>query len=132
MFDQEDASLIAVPELWNSNVETVIFYIKDIQITDTTNRFDYLGFAANQLKTSNHLMLQVYDLTLMKKVIWLNGKVTEDPVDNADLMSNITVRLPLAPGLAGYSDLQVVFIDDAGNIAFLPTTIVIENGQKIS
>jgi len=45
-------------------------------------------------------------------------------------MSNITVRLPLAPGLAGYSDLQVVFIDDAGNIAFLPTTIVIENGQK--
>jgi len=67
LFDQEDASLIAVPELWNSNVETVIFYIKDIQITDTTNRFDYLGFAANQLKTSNHLMLQVYDLTLMKK-----------------------------------------------------------------
>jgi len=130
LFDQENAGLIAAPELWNSNVESVIYYLKDIQITDITNRFNYLDFAAANLRQFNHLMLQVYDLTLMKKVIWLDGKVTEDPVDNADLMGNITVRLPLAPRLAGYSDLQVVFIDDAGNIAFLPTTIVIENGQK--
>ncbi|QSX09258.1 InlB B-repeat-containing protein [Alkalibacter rhizosphaerae] len=76
------------------------------------------------LKDKGYELLDILDISLMKKVTEFDGTVTTSTIDNADITGPITVRVLLTGDDVDKDDLAIAYIDDAGNVTVITGTKV--------
>ncbi len=111
---------LASPEIWHTDVKNLTVWLE-------TEIFD-LAMAQKKAKlTAGLMLLRDYNIRLMMKIVYKDGRVEVKEVDNADIKRNIPVMIPIGDW-ASIPDLGVVYIDTNGNTANLPVNRVTMDG----
>ena len=126
------SGLVAIPAQWETNTAKVeYFLLADVVTADTAN-FGFISGAAKTLQSGGASLLRTFNIQLMQRVTKKDGTVSESPVDRQYIRGNLTIRIPLSPSLASYSDLSIVYIDEQGQTASLATRrVTIDNKEYL-
>lgn len=120
---------VTVPELGDESISLVRIEFKAVPFTSQTAPAA-VATALQTLKAQSVDLLQSYDLYLLKHVISQNGGLVTSKVSNGSITGGLTIRLPLPAAYANRMKLQIVYIDDNGQVTPLETRLVTIDGQK--
>ncbi len=123
-----DQLLLAVyfPELDDIDVEHITIELKSSLIAIEDQEDILVNHAT--LKSESVRLLQVFDMNLFKTIYRSNGNVETIQVDNEDIYDWIVIRLPV-PERVDPNLLQIVYIDDEGEIEFIESQVIVIDGQ---
>ena len=120
-------AVVKLNELFDPDVESVnLELVAELKANDNAS-----GLKVNQSSLSSQglALTQVFDINLIKTVYRSSGTSEILPVENADIVGMITIRLPIPQETSG-EGLQVVFIDDEGEVEYMATQVVEVDGQR--
>lgn len=90
-----------------------------------------IAIASSAMSSSDKTILAAFDVSLFKTVYDLTGaKISNGKISNTAITAPITIRIPVPAGYTDRNDLQVVYIDDAGNVTPFATTVVTVDGTQ--
>ena len=121
---------VQVPELNDPGTGTVTVALSVTPVSEGNATPNFV-IAGNTLAEDDQQILASYDISLIKSIFDNVGALlSQGTVPNTAISGTIKIRLPLPSGYGSGSGLTVAYIDDAGNITLLPTTVVTVGGQK--
>ena len=122
---------VLIPELEDEDVELVNFILEvEEQNLAEQASSSFIITAREKLNVEDKLLLQSFDISLIKNIIKNDGTSTTTKVDNNEITGEITVLLPLPTQFANYNNLQVIYIDDEGEITPFDTELVERDGKQ--
>jgi hypothetical protein len=125
---------VNLSELSDPNVGkvTVNLIANQISLSGTSSeQHPNIAIASSAMSNSDKTILAAFDVSLFKTVYDSTGaKMSNGKISNTAITAPITIRIPVPEGYTDRNDLQVVYIDDAGNVTPFATTIVTVDGIK--
>ena len=119
---------VQVPELNDPNISKVVVKL-------VVNPISSVALPANVstanfvLGSSGKSIVAAYDVSLLKTVFDTSGtQLSSGKVSNSQIDGPVTIRIPVPPEYIGQTGLQVVYINDAGAITPMPTTLITADG----
>jgi len=110
------------PVIWKNDVKLITLWLE-------TEIFDLAKAKAHIRLPNGQTLLKDYNIRLMMKIEYTDGRIETREVSNADIARNIPVLLPIDE-FADLANLGVVYIDTKGNTAELPVTMETLDGHK--
>lgn len=90
-----------------------------------------IAIASSAMSSSDKTILAAFDVSLFKTVYDSTGsQVSNGKISNTAITAPITIRIPVPEGYTDRNDLQVVYIDDAGNITPFTTMVITVDDVK--
>ena len=121
---------VQLPELNDPNVGKVEVKLVVDPITSSTQHGN-IAVASDNLSNSGSSLVAAYDVSLIKSVFDAAGNQTSSgKISNSNITGPITIRIPVPVEYQGSNNLQVVYIDDNGNVTPLATTLVTVDGVQ--
>lgn len=113
-------SYLSIPEQWMEKTGRVETWL-DVQAIENPE--------VPAIKVPDSI-LRTYVIKLMKRVTSDDGSAVESEVDPAQILHNITVRLPLDANLQAAKNLRVAVLMPDGQLAYLPSDILTIDGKS--
>lgn len=125
---------VNLSELSDPNVGkvTVNLTANSISLNETSSeQHRNIAIASSAMSGSDKTILAAFDVSLFKTVYDSTGtQISNEKISNTAITAPITIRIPVPEGYANRNDLQVVYIDNAGNVTPFETTVVTVDGIK--
>ena len=111
---------------------TVNLTANSISLNETSSeQHRNIAIASSAMSGSDKTILAAFDVSLFKTVYDSTGtQISNEKISNTAITAPITIRIPVPEGYANRNDLQVVYIDNAGNVTPFETTVVTVDGIK--
>ncbi|QSX09255.1 InlB B-repeat-containing protein [Alkalibacter rhizosphaerae] len=117
---------ILLPEKDQEDTMKITVYLQGDKTTlDTVIQ----AIVEQQLKGKRYDLLDVYDLTLMKRIEHTDGTITEVMVKNEEITAPITVRIQLTSEQVDMNNLAMAYVDGSGNVTILTGMMVEVDGK---
>ena len=118
-------------ELNDPEVSKVVVKLVVDPLSTSAAKQANVAIATQTVEKSSQNILAAYDVSLFKSVYDTSGAVMSDgKVSNSDINAAIVIQIPVPSQYAGRTDLQMVYIDDSGNVTPLATTLVTIDGVQ--
>jgi len=124
---------INIPELNDENVGNVTVKLVVDPVSTSAQQHANIAIAASDLKSSGKSIVASYDISMFKTVLDNSGsKLSSGKVSNSDITGPITLLIPVPQEYIDKTDanLNIIYIDDNGNVTPLTTTVVTIDGVK--
>lgn len=113
---------VKLPELNDPGVGKVMARLAVNSIGSSGTQSANIAIASTSLDPAGTKLVAVFDVSLIKSVFNSAGNQTStEKVSNSSIGSPITVWIPVPADYTGRTDLQVMYIDDSGNVTPLST-----------
>jgi hypothetical protein len=120
---------VNLPELNDPEVSKVVVKLAVNPINSSGTHSSNIAIASTSLNQAETNLLAAFDVSLIKSVFDSAGNQTStEMVSNSSIRGPITIQIPVPANYQGRTDLQVVYIDENGNVTPLTTTLVTVNG----
>ena len=122
---------VNLPELNDPRVGKVVVKLAVNPIASTDTQSANIAIATGSLGQSGTNLVEAFDISLIKSVFDSIGNQTSTgKVSNSNIKGPIMIQIPVPAGYQGRTDLQVVYIDNSGNVTPLTTTLVTIDGVQ--
>lgn len=126
IFAENIGTSVQLDELNDPNVGKVTLQVIADRIADTGTSQKNIAIAGKSLSSDGREILASYDVGIFKTVYDVEGaQLSYGKVDNSKITAPIRIYIPVPEGYEDRSDLQATYIDDAGNVTDLDTTLVV-------
>ena len=120
---------VQLPELNDPGVGKIVVKLMVNPIASSTH--SNIAVASERLSNSGSSLVATYDVSLIKSVFDVAGNQTSSgKISNSNIKGPITIRIPVPVEYQERTNLQVVYIDDSGNVTPLATTLVTVDGVQ--
>ncbi|MDD3504497.1 MAG: hypothetical protein PHE63_10505, partial [Eubacteriales bacterium] len=123
-------SLIKISDEDKDGSQEVTVYLKVEDLQENTIAPQTKAKAEAELSGLGHELLDVFDISVFKRIVRNDSSVWEGKVPNEDLLGMITVRIPVPQQHQGKDNLAIAFVDDEGNIELYETKMVTIEGVE--
>ena len=122
---------VQIPELNDPGVSKVVVRLAVSPVNSFGAQNTNIAIASARLDQTGTNLVAAFDVSLIKSVFDSAGNETDTgKVSNSNIKDPITIRIPVPANYKGRTDLQVVYIDDSGNVTPLTTTLVVVDGVQ--
>jgi uncharacterized repeat protein (TIGR02543 family) len=123
-------SLVKIGDEDKDGSQEVTVYLKVEDLKENTIAPQTKAKAEAELSGQGHELLDVFDISVFKRIVRNDSSVWEGKVPNEDLLGMITVRIPVPQQHQGKDNLAIAFVDDDGNIELYETKMVTVEGTE--
>lgn len=120
---------ITISEKNEDDVEAVTLSIKAMNATKDKDYDEIFKASEDTLKEKGYILLNAFDLSIVKAIKNTDGTVSEVKVSNDDISGLITVLLPIPEDFDWEGEIGIAYIDDQGNVEKIPSNKVTINGK---
>ncbi|GEM_PF-5524182 len=120
---------INIPEKNQEDVEEVTLSVNAMNAYGNQSYDDIFKASEKTLKEKGYILLNAFDLKIVKKIKNADGTITEIKVPNEDITGPITVYLPFPENLEWKGDIGIAFIDEQGNVQIISSKRVCIDGK---
>ena len=119
---------VQVPELNDPNISKVVVKLVVDPVSGPTLPAN-VSTATLALDNFDKSIVAAYDVSLLKTVYDTSGtQLSSGKVSNSEIDGPVMIRIPVPSEYIGQTGLQVVYINNAGAITPMPTTLITVDG----